>query len=513
MHRIRRSMFVLLTIARLAVLLALPSLAYADGGPILSNPELWAMIDEGQQIAVVHLQQDGTAKIDLFISMADRSGQSHQVTFFLPLGVRASEFGVQEETSLDFDAALTERIETQLATSMRSETLYSFGVQASLVMGSLLTNGAWLVALPLLLSSCAGEGAVPIATFETPSSQVAIYDMNTEIDLQALIETTGLDPKVRETLAALQGQQIAVVNLQTQPVGAGTGSYYSASTGQPGIHLSWRSTLVSHSAGATYAYPLGTGKAWANPIELTRVYVVSPPELDFRVEYPRLGHDLSGIWETRYRGLAQQARWKIDGAEEPAFAVDEAYGDYGHIWRATYIKSNSGQDLVVTLLPDVSPEMQRAIRSGKVRGMILGLTWFLSLLVGVGAWLVAWWAVIPRRLGVTYRWRERRLYGDALLWAVFYPVLNGVVLVAAGMLCGAPILFTGTIWPAVPMFGLPVMIVALGLGNAYFYARRQAQSLQVTRGRAFGAYMLVVLVANVLYLAYAASYAAIVGVF
>jgi hypothetical protein len=56
------------------------------------------------------------------------------------------------------------------------------------------------------------------------------------------------------------------------------------------------------------------------------------------------------------------------------------------------------------------------------------------------------------------------------------------------------------------------MVVALGLGNAYFYARRQAQSLQVTRGRAFGAYMLVILVANILYLAYATSYAAIVGV-
>lgn len=498
------------------MLLVLPSPADADGGPILSDPELWALIDEGQQIAVVHLQQDGTAQIDLFISMADRSGQSHEVTFFLPLGVQAGAFGVVEETSLAFDEALTEHIEAQLKEGMRGEALYRAGVQASLLLGSLVTNGAWLVALPLLLSSCAGGGLAPVATFETPSSQVAIYDMNAEMDLQALIETTGLDPKVKETLAALQGQQIAVVRLQTQPIGAEQEpSYLTELTGQPGIHLSWRSTLVPHSAGATYTYPLGTGRAWANPIELTRVYVISPPELDFRVEYPRLGADLSGMWETRYGELIQQARWKIDDAKNPAFAVDEAYGDFGHIWRAIYIKSNSGQDLVVTLLPDASPEMQRAVRSGEVRGVVLSLTWLISLLVGVSAWVVAWWVVIPRRLGVPYRWRGWKLYGDALAWAIIYPVMNGVVLVAAGLICGVSSSMLTTTWPVVAIFGLPVglpvMFVALGLGNAYFYALWQAKNLQIKRGRAFGAYMLVVLMANVLYLAFAASYGAIAG--
>jgi hypothetical protein len=507
----RSSIFRLFAVAGLVLLLILPSMVEADGGPILTDPELWVMIDEGQQIAVVELQQDGMAQIDLFISMADRSGQSHEVTFFLPLGVQAGAFGVVEETSLAFDEALTEHIESQLKAGMRGEALYRAGVQASLLLGSLVTNGAWLVALPLLLSSCAGEGLAPVATFETPSSQVAIYDMNAEMDLQALIETTGLDPKVRETLAALQGQQIAVVRLQTQPIGAEEEpSYLTGLTGQPGIHLSWRSTLVSHSAGATYSYPLGTGRAWANPIELTRVYVVSPPELDFRVEYPRLGADLSGIWETGYSGLIQQAHWRIDDAKDPAFAVDEAYGDFGHIWRATYIKSNSGQDLAIRLLPDLSPEMQRAVRSSEMRGVILSLTWLISLLVGVSAWVVAWRVIMPRRLGVPYRWRGWKLYGDAVAWAFVYPIMNGVVLVAVGLICGVSYLILGSAWPAV-VVGLPLMLVVLGLGNAFFYALWQAKNLQIKHGRAFGAYMLVVLMANILYLAFAASYGAIVG--
>ena len=38
-----------------ALLLALPMPAMADGGPILSDPELWAQLEEGQQTAVVRL--------------------------------------------------------------------------------------------------------------------------------------------------------------------------------------------------------------------------------------------------------------------------------------------------------------------------------------------------------------------------------------------------------------------------------------------------------------------------
>jgi hypothetical protein len=55
-----RSIFALFAIVGLALRLILPSLANADGGPILSDPELWPMIDEGQQIAVIHSQKEDT---------------------------------------------------------------------------------------------------------------------------------------------------------------------------------------------------------------------------------------------------------------------------------------------------------------------------------------------------------------------------------------------------------------------------------------------------------------------
>jgi hypothetical protein len=502
----------------LLLTLALPSLARADGGPIIPDPELWAMIDEGQQIAVVHLEQDGTARVDLFISMADRSGQSHEVTFFLPLGVESGDFGVVEDTSLAFDRALTEPIEAQLKAERRAEADFGDRVRTALLLGALPAHGAWswLAALPSLLGGLrmGGMGAAPVATFDTPGSQVSIYDINAATDLQALIETAGLDLRVEETLAALKGQQIAVVRLQAQPVAAvEEPAYPGEASGQPGIHLGWRSTLVSHSAEASYTYPLGTGKAWASPIEVTRVYVVSPVELDFRVDYPRLGEDLSGLEGTTYGALA----WKNDKAKGPAFAVDEAYGDFGHIWRATYVQSNSAQDLVVTRLEGVSREMQRAARHARVRRVVGDLSWPICLLAGTTAWVTAWRVVIPRRLGVPYRWRQWKLYRDALAWAGLYVAVNLAILVVVACLLAG-------VWPAVlaslcptglvvVVIAVPLICTALGLVNAYFYARSQAARLQVARGRAFGAYLLVVLMANALYLAFALGYAAIFGAF
>ena len=53
--------------------------------------------------------------------------------------------------------------------------------------------------------------------------------------------------------------------------------------------------------------------------------------------------------------------------------------------------------------------------------------------------------------------------------------------------------------------------VILGLANAWLFSRQKAEKLQVTRGRAFGAYMMAVLMANALYLTFAVGYIAIVG--
>jgi hypothetical protein len=123
------------------------------------------------------------------------------------------------------------------------------------------------------------------------------------------------------------------------------------------------------------------------------------------------------------------------------------------------------------------------------------------VLAGLVAWVTAWRVVIPRRLGVPYRWRAGRLYRDALLWAAVYAGLIALVAAVAWvMAAGAEIGFPGL------CLLLPLVLIALAPAGAYLYARFTAGKLEVTRVRAAVAYLLVVLMANGLYLAFALLY-------
>ena len=195
-------------------LLVLPSPVKADGGPILKDPELWALLEEGQQTAVVTLKGDNTVDVDLFVSLLDSTGQSHEIVFFVPLGEEPTDFSVIEQTSLDFDREMTRELDEAL----REEAQFKSNMRLSLLSATLLINGGWMLplAFPLLLTGCAGEEA-PEATYETESSRVDIYGLNEDTDLEALINTTGIDSSVQETLSRMRGQRIAIVTLQTQP--------------------------------------------------------------------------------------------------------------------------------------------------------------------------------------------------------------------------------------------------------------------------------------------------------
>ncbi len=493
----------------------------ADGGLVIPDTSLWALIDEGQQIAVVQFGKGDLAKIDLFITMNDRSGASHQVTFFVPLGVSAGNFQVVEQGSAEFDQALTEKLDENLRSYQGLKANFNANVRTGLMLGTLTTNGLWAVviySLPLILSSCAAA-AIPVATFKTESSQIAIYSMDESMDIQDLIETTGLDASVKETLESLQGQQIAVVTLNTKVAPKESDWISPSETGQPGIHLTWESKLVPAFEGATYTYPLGTGHAWASPIELTRVYVVAPSGIDFTASYPSMGTDLSGIGGSSYwGGLASQIYWKIDTAQSPAYSVDEAFGSYGHIVRLTYVKSNADRDILVTRLEQVSTNTSGSIRSAVAQNFLSNTTWIFALLVGLLMWLVSWRYVIPRLTGVKYKWRDGKLYGDALKWALVYPAATIIALILAGLV-GVGVLALSYSLTAyrygsgefvqiilAVLLSAPLLVVVLGLVNAYLYSLRNARRLNISRRRAFGAYLLVVLGANVLYTAFAALY-------
>jgi hypothetical protein len=495
------------------LLMCFPSAAIADGGPVLSDPELWAQLKEGQQTAVVNLKSDNTVDVDLFVSLLDSSGQSHEVVFFVPLGTDAADFSVMEKMSLDFDEELIQDLDRAL----RKEAESKANVLLSLLSATLLTNGGWMLAFcfPLLLAGCAG--ITPEETYETDSSRVDIYGLDEDTDLEALINTAGLDPSVRETLSRLTGQRIAIVTLQTQPpLPTDDDDSPYQPTGQPGIHLGWTTALVPQSASAAYSYPLGTGSSWAHPIGLTRIYVVAPPGIHFTAQYPRLGTDYSGYSGFVERPLypGRQPRPRImDHYDTAAYAIDETRGDFGHIWRATYTQSNSAEDVVISLVSSDGflTAVRRALRGWGIVPAIL-----LGLLIAILLWVAAWRYFMPRMLGMEYRWRGSKLWQDSL---TYLGINAGVVLAAAALAGGGFLLalFMGALAgmagfvAALVIAGLLMLVAVLGVPSILLFVRRQRRQSGVSGGRAAWAYIVVVLAANAAYLALAFGYAALAG--
>ena len=140
----------------------------------------------------------------------------------------------------------------------------------------------------------------------------------------------------------------------------------------------------------------------------------------------------------------------------------------------------------------------------------------LGLLIALLLWVMAWRYIMPRMLGREYRWREARLWSDSL---TYLGINVGVVLAGAALATGVFALayFTGVLIDTAAFVAAAVIAAALmaaalfGVPSILIFARRSRRGPDVSRGRAAGAYIVVVLVANAAYLALAFGYAAVVG--
>jgi hypothetical protein len=160
----------------------------------------------------------------------------------------------------------------------------------------------------------------------------------------------------------------------------------------------------------------------------------------------------------------------------------------------------------VTRREGLSPERLAALRRPAQIRTTQVLTYVMSVLVALTAWLVAWRYLMGRMLGLTYGWRELRLYQHALGWALVYPLTNWV-LVGLTVLLGA--LTTGIAL----IVGIPLLLITLlGVVSVLLFVRWSSRRLNVLPARAFWAYVLVALTANVLYFGFAVVYAARLGV-
>ena len=475
-----------LFVALLAV--AIPAPVLADGGPIVPH-DLWADLKEGQQIAVVTILNQDFARVDLFISILDKTNESHEIVFFVPIGTKSSSFYAVEQNLSKFDEQATKGLDKIIRDNATNK---QHAVQA-LFSGALLTNGAFLVPLwaPVLLTGCAAAEQKPEATLQTESSQISIYGIDENTDLDALIQTTGLPASVSDTLAKLKGQQIAVVKLQTQPQGQGETSSKAPwqQVTEPGLHLSWHTSLLPAEGGTIYSYPLGTGAAWSKPIELTRVYIVAPRGMDFNVKYPALGSEQSGF--DIIEGAHISNYYQI-----PSYAVDEARGDFGRVWRATYTQSNPTENIIITVKPQSA--FSRFLAGAEAGA--LGYSVLFAFIIGVAVWVLAWSFLMPRFLGEDTKHALPHWYE-----ALIYPAINFVF-----------IIFPGSIFYLFFLLGLPIPALAVqflvgGGISIGFFALFHGRRLGVSRGKAIRAFVLTSLSSSAAYLVLAVVFAKFVN--
>jgi hypothetical protein len=97
----KRLLLILISVVVLMGCIIIPIPVNADGGPMV-DPMLFAKLKEGQQDAVIRLQDTKTATVDLYVSILDQTGESHAITYFVPLGIKPNGFQVNEEDSLTF---------------------------------------------------------------------------------------------------------------------------------------------------------------------------------------------------------------------------------------------------------------------------------------------------------------------------------------------------------------------------------------------------------------------------
>jgi hypothetical protein len=467
------------------IAVAIPAPVFADGGPIVPA-DLWNNLKEGHQIAVINVIVQDEAIVDLFISIQDKTTESHEVIFFVPIGKEATFRNAYEQNLSDFNAFNTAGLDQIIRDSV---TTKQHAVQA-LFGGALLTNGAIFTPLwaSVLLTGCGGAAQQPETTIQTESSEINIFGIDDNTDLNALIETTGLAPSVYDTLSTLKGQKVAVVKLHTQPkVVESENTEYQGPISEPGLHLCWTTLL----ADSTYTYPLGTGAAWSKPIELTRVYISVPKGVDFDVQYPALGTEYSGY--NYIKGSNIRNYLNI-----PAYAIDQASGDFGRVWRVTYTMSNPTDNIIITVKPQSGlSQFLAGAEEGAVNYSVL-----FALIIGVVIWVFAWTYLMPVFLGTKKKHPMLAWY-----YGLIYPGINLILIVFPGMVFYLFYLMNATL--------LSFILLFLVLGGAIIgiFSLIHGNRLGVSRGRAIGAFILTSLCSNAVYLLLAVGFAWFVNAF
>jgi len=410
-----------------AVLCSICQTVYADGGFIPTDPSVYYSIVEDQQIAVIDVKDTKNVAVDMFISLTDESNKSNDITFFLPFYTKPKDFNVEEKDSNAFAKEKTQPLDKFIRESSAWKDDAKSRILLTAVIGWATSGGPVILALPFWqlgvfktggssgiesagLGGSFGQGIVPEEIITTEHSRTEVYKVSAESDLEYLLSKSGLTEDAKAKIRDYKGTYLYFISLKTIPSTVDQRGYErDEGLNSLGMHFSYKTELRD----GVYTYPLGTGKTWANPIKLTRVYVRNPRDLTVNIDYPKMGEkadrwDYYSAYDIARMG---GAKWDFEAGDDTDYTVS----------RISYLSANPDKDVKITISERFAPiallEKTWAFASRPLYSIILPL--MLMILP-----LLLWSFFFKKTMTKVVEYPSKfRLYLNALL----YFIINSII--------------------------------------------------------------------------------------
>jgi hypothetical protein len=229
---------------------------------------------------------------------------------------------------------------------------------------------------------------------------------------------------------------------------------------------------------------------------MTSFYVVAPQDLNFEVQYPKLGINRSGFVQNGGKYEPSIASY----TNVSAYAVDEGTGqNYPNsgitdpstmrVWRVTYTNSNSTKDIMITVNPNHGTTFGTYLRN---KGP--GIALIIGILAAILFWILAWYFLAPRLVDKNKHIRR--------LWQMPLPYLglNLVLFIPGGIL----LLYFSF---GVKIIPLVLLVLLFGFASIRVFVPNQRDRLKEASGKAFKIFFAITAASGVAYLLFAAGYA------
>jgi len=409
-----------------ATLLALMlAAAGARADCVLLAPEEWrGEVSEQVQFAVVEVRAEGSARMDVCVSLSDDSREPHELYLLLPLQARPEGFEARTMPVERFWQQHLAQLDALFEEALAHLAQRRAAIQSGARVGAFAAGPVAVAAfLPHSLFRGArvrrygGLSDRVILSGRSVRTQILQADVHASLkpdELAALTQLPAVPAAAKKAIEQYAGRPFALVKLRTLPPRRRGAARPQAT--MPGIVLTFTEKMIEREGALCYDYPLGTGRAWPGEIPLTQVYITAPEQFDLDVTFPRRPRTTTlPDYERNMAYLDESAAWVARGRQ---------------VHMARYDRANPAEDIRVVLQAQGESEFAVAARARerRLKAARIGFP-----LLGALLWTAAF-TLFVRRDGHAQSLGFWRGLGKSWLFASL--LLLGPILLAYSVLWG-----------------------------------------------------------------------------